>query len=147
MFAIQYFVRPSSRRVLNWDHRRSGIALVEFAVALPILFLVVFGSIQACNAIFTKQFITQVSYQGAIRAARPNTSAAQVLAEMNQLLAARGIDSATLTVAGVDGTAYDTLTAGSAFRVAVSVSPAAHHSGPSVVTYATLQAESFGRKP
>ncbi len=120
--------------------------MVEFAVALPLLFLVIFGSIQACNAIFTKQFITEVSYQGAMAASRPNVVRSSVISEMQQLMVARGISSATYDLVGVGGTSFDLLAPGDVFKVAVTVAPNVNQSGPSVVSYSTLVAETFGRK-
>lgn len=125
---------------------RPGSAVVEFSIALPLLFVIIFGSIQACNAIFAKQFITEVSYQGAVAASKPNVVRASVISEMNQLLNARGITKATYELSGVNGTSFDTLAPGDVFKVVVTVAPTTHQSGPSIVSYNTLRAESFGRK-
>ncbi|MCA9158160.1 MAG: pilus assembly protein [Planctomycetales bacterium] len=126
--------------------QRRGVAMVEFAVALPLLFLVIFGSIQACNAIFTQQFITEVSYQGAMAASRPNVVRSSVISEMQQLIDARGISSATYDLVGIGGTSFDLLVPGDVFKVVVTVAPSVNQSGPSVVSYSTLVAETFGRK-
>lgn len=125
---------------------RRGAAIVEFAVALPLLFLVIFGSIQACNAIFTQQFITEVSYQGALRASCPNVVRSSVISEMQQLMEARGITTATYNLVGVGGTSFDLLVPGDVFKVVVTVAPSVNQSGPSVVSYSTLVAETFGQK-
>ena len=45
--------------------RRSGAAVVEFAVCLPILLLIVFGSIEGASMMFLKQTLVQASYEGA----------------------------------------------------------------------------------
>lgn len=44
---------------------RKGTAAVELAVCLPILFVVVFGSIETCNAIYLKQTATSAAYEAA----------------------------------------------------------------------------------
>ena len=125
---------------------RCGTAVVEFALALPLLFLIVFGGIQACNAIFSKQFITEVSYQGAMSASKPNADKAAVIAEMQQLMVAQGLTTGTYQIVGVNGTDYELLTSGQDFKVVVTAPPTANQSGPSVASYTTLQAESIGRK-
>ena len=44
---------------------RSGAAVVEFAVCLPVLLLIVFGSIEGASMMFLKQTLVQASYEGA----------------------------------------------------------------------------------
>ncbi len=73
------------------------MAVVEFAICLPILVIVVFGSIEACNAIYLKQAATASAYE-AVRVATGSGGtkvAAQTRGE--EILAARGIAGATLT--------------------------------------------------
>ncbi|MBT5019545.1 MAG: pilus assembly protein [Planctomicrobium sp.] len=45
--------------------RRSGLAAVEFALTLPLLMILVIGSIEASNAIFLRQAITIAAYETA----------------------------------------------------------------------------------
>ena len=52
---------------------RRGTALVEFAISLPILFILIFGGIEIANAIFLQQFVSETSYQGALDAMQPNS--------------------------------------------------------------------------
>ncbi len=49
----------------NEQPLRSGIAVVEVAVCLPILVVIVLGSIEACNSIFLKQTATGAAYEAA----------------------------------------------------------------------------------
>jgi len=59
--------------------RRSGVATVEFAICLPILTLLVFGSIEAASFIFLKQSLQVAAYEGireAIRNGSTNTTSA-----------------------------------------------------------------------
>lgn len=44
---------------------RQGAAIVEFAVCLPLIFLIVLGSIQGASLLFLKQTLVQASYEGA----------------------------------------------------------------------------------
>ncbi len=145
---IRNFNNQTLSVMANATHRpaRCGTAVVEFALALPLLFLIVFGSIQASNAIFSRQFITEVSYQGAMTGSKANVAESAVIAEMNQLLTARGITTATFDIVGTDSTNYDLLAPGQMFKVSVTVPPTTKQAGPSVASYSTLRGESFGRK-
>ena len=44
--------------------RRSGVAATEFAVCLPLIILLVFGSIEATSYIFLKQTLNIAAYEG-----------------------------------------------------------------------------------
>lgn len=46
-------------------HSRNGAAVVEFAVCLPVIMLIVLGSIEAASMLFLKQTLVQASYEGA----------------------------------------------------------------------------------
>lgn len=71
--------------------------MVEFAVCLPVLVLVVFGSIEVCNAIYLKQAATATAYE-TVRVAT-GTGGTQFAGKTRgeEILAARTITSATIT--------------------------------------------------
>jgi hypothetical protein len=55
---------------------RRGVAAVEFAVCLPVIVLLVFGSIEASSFIFLKQSLNVAAYEGireSIRVGSANT--------------------------------------------------------------------------
>lgn len=52
--------------------KRRGVAAVEFAVCLPVIVLLVFGSIEASSYIFLKQSLSVAAYEGARTATRLN---------------------------------------------------------------------------
>lgn len=55
---------------------RRGVAAVEFAVCLPVIVLLVFGSIEASSFIFLKQSLNVAAYEGireSIRLGSANT--------------------------------------------------------------------------
>ena len=52
-----------SNRIVRSKPRR-GAAAVEFAVCLPVVLLVVFGSIQAASMLFLRQATIQAAYEG-----------------------------------------------------------------------------------
>jgi Flp pilus assembly protein TadG len=105
--------------------RHAGMAVVEFAVCLPILVLVVFGSIEACNAIYLKQAATASAYE-AVRVAT-GTGGTQVAGRTRgeEILAARSIQNATLTFTPADEALWNR---GTPVSVQVSV-PATNNLG------------------
>ena len=58
---------PVKRTLNTWPRksRRRGAATVEFAVCLPIIVLVVFGSIEGASMLFLRQAMIQSAYEGA----------------------------------------------------------------------------------
>ena len=44
--------------------KRQGAAVVEFAVCLPLIALIVIGSLEASNLLFLKQTLVQAAYEG-----------------------------------------------------------------------------------
>ncbi len=84
--------------------RRRALAAAELAVCLPMLTLIVFGSLQACNLIYLKHGAVTAAYEGTLELAKRNASSASVIARAEQVLAARGVRGATIQIhpAGTD---------------------------------------------
>lgn len=57
-------ISRNRNRIARTQSRR-GAAAVEFAVCLPVVLLVVFGSIQAASMLFLRQATIQAAYEGA----------------------------------------------------------------------------------
>ena len=97
----------------------TGAVIVEMAVCLPLMLLVVFGCIEANNAIFRGQALTSVAHEGVIVGIKPNATAQDVEDRVGVVMAARGISAYTVNVEtfGVD---FDDLRSGELFRVEVS---------------------------
>ena len=72
--------------------------MVEMAVCLPLLLLISFGGIETANAIFLKQIVSQVAYEGARLAAIPDTTEAEILKRCNDFISARRIKGATVSI-------------------------------------------------
>lgn len=77
---------------------RAGAAIVEMAVCLPLLLLISFGAIEAANAIFLKQALSQVAYEGARAGSLPETTEATIRQRCEEFLSARHIKGATVSV-------------------------------------------------
>jgi Flp pilus assembly protein TadG len=80
------------------DRIRNGLATVELAICLPILVVMVFGSIEATDAIFLKQRLTAVAYEGARSATTPGKTSAMATTAMNNIIAQFGISGCSVTI-------------------------------------------------
>jgi len=76
----------------------SGAAAVEFAVCLPILVSIVFGSIEGCSMIFLQQSLQTAAYEAARTAVRPVSSTAEAVNRGQFLLHERNVKSGNVSV-------------------------------------------------
>ena len=84
------------------SHGRRGTAAVEFAVCLPIIILLVFGSIEASSFIFLKQSLGVAAYEGAREAIRSGASNGDAKARATTILDARDVQDFTIDFPGTD---------------------------------------------
>jgi len=121
---------PKTFTVRAFNHRsenplalsRRGGALIELVIILPVLFIVILGSVDICNNIFAKQFLTEVSYQGALSGTVSSVTETEVLASVQAYLDSRGVENATIDIQGIDGSSFDLVKPGEMFEVLVGVS-------------------------
>lgn len=93
--------RPFRRR------HRKGVAAVEFAVCLPVLVLLVFGSIEASSFIFLKQSLNVAAYEGireSIRVGRGNNDGAD---RATNILQSRAVNNFNIAFPNGDATAAE----------------------------------------
>ena len=76
---------------------RKGAAVVEFAVCLPVILLIVLGSIEAASMMFLRQALVQSAYEGAKVAIRNNGNNADANAAVQAVAAGRRIQQMTVT--------------------------------------------------
>jgi Flp pilus assembly protein TadG len=112
--------RPSHRNASGNTRSRFGSAVVELALVLPVLVLIVFGSIEANNAIYLQQVLTEVAYQGALEGVDISATEQDVIDRMQDYVDQTSFTGVTFDVAGTDGTDFDELIAGEPFRVTVT---------------------------
>ena len=84
----------------------SGQSLAEFALAVPMLLLLVIGMVEFARGWMVKQVITNVAREGARLAVLPTSTQAQVAARVDSLLTDAGINpsNASVTLTVCDGT-------------------------------------------
>lgn len=102
---------------------RDGVAAVEFAIVLPILLILVLGSVELCQRLYLRQSTTIAAYEGVRVAARKTSAAADVTKRCNSLLADRKITGATVIVTPAD---FKNLTTGATINVQIKVPWAAN---------------------
>jgi len=78
--------------------RRRGVAATELAVCLPIVVLLVLGTIEACSMIFLKQSLSVAAYEGVRTAIVPGATKADVETACQQILADRNVTGGQVTI-------------------------------------------------
>ncbi|MAI31830.1 MAG: pilus assembly protein [Rubripirellula sp.] len=73
--------------------RRSGVAAAECAVCLPLLILLVFGSIEATSLIFLKQTLNIAAYEGIREAIKVGSNNASGTSRAENILRSRDVKS------------------------------------------------------
>lgn len=87
-----------ARGRLRTQGGRRGIAATELAVCVPVLVLLVCGSIQACDLLYLKHALVSAAYEGSLELAKPSSTNASVNLRITQLLDARGVNGATIAI-------------------------------------------------
>ena len=86
------------RRTRNKNgSRRSGAAVVEFAVCLPVILLIVLGSIEAASMLFLRQALVQSAYEGVKVAVRNNGDNALATQAVENVAAGRRLENMSIT--------------------------------------------------
>lgn len=88
----QSFKRTRRRQPSN----RRGAALVEFALCVPMLVIIILGSIEATSAIFIRQTVVIAAYEAAREAIRREGSLDSASQRADEILSQRNVKSATV---------------------------------------------------
>ena len=76
---------------------RRGVATVEFAVCLPVIVLVVLGSIEAASMLFLRQAMIQSAYEGAKVAILRNAENADAISAAQAVIQGRQLDGVSIS--------------------------------------------------
>lgn len=87
----------NKRRVRSARPKRAGVACVEAACLLPVILLVVLGSVEVTNKIFLKQSLATAAYESCRTAIESNAKNGLAKSAGMEILKARGVKSATIT--------------------------------------------------
>ena len=85
------FFRNLPKRSTTHRGARRGAASVEFAICLPVLFLLTFGTIDICTMIFLNESASLAAYEGARRGVGRGYTNADSTARVVEFLDERGI--------------------------------------------------------
>ena len=77
--------------------RRSGTAVLEMAVSLPLLITLVFGAMEMANAVFLRQSMNMAAYEAAKVITRPGTNEALARTRCQEIMTVRKVSTYTLT--------------------------------------------------
>ncbi len=113
---------------------RFGLAVVELALALPLVVLVTFATIEICTALHKQQYLKIVAYEGARVGVTPRAESADVMHKCETLLQARNIVGYTITTMPTDPA---TLVAGDYYTITI-VAPLYSHSLGAMFASSTL---------
>ena len=116
------------RRTIN--RQRSGIAVVEAAVTLPLIVLFVVALIQFVNMIFLRQKVTSACYVGMQQLAQVGATESNVHDTVDSILTSRGVTNATIQIlpTGI----LDTAPMGTEFSIRVQAPFSGNLSGPMI---------------
>lgn len=127
--------------------KQLGAAAIELALCMPVIFTVIFASIEACNMIALKQIIAESAYDAALVALQAGATEADVIANANTVLAARNITPHQVTIEGPGGISFSSIQHGQPVRVTVEVQTDGNIVGPQLFgATRTVSAESVAMK-
>lgn len=87
-----------TRRTKKPTTWRSGTAVTELAITLPILVMMLLATIECCCMIFVTQTLHIAAYEGTRVALVPKITPAQVDFAIRQILNDRRVQNATITI-------------------------------------------------
>ena len=110
------------RRLKCQENKRQGVALVEFALVIPVFFVLFFGMVDIARAFMAKALLDNAARVGSRTGTLQGKTNADVQAAITAAFAGEGINGTTATIT-VNGKAVDVSTAvtGDIVRVVISV--------------------------
>ena len=96
---------------------RTGSAAIELALAIPVVLLIVFGSVETANLVYLKQNLTDTAYHGTLIGVKQGATESYVQSQVSSMLAARCIQGASVDVA--PGVLLEDLDRGQLFSIRI----------------------------
>jgi Flp pilus assembly protein TadG len=105
--------RSRQRRIMP----RKAAAAAEMAICLPLMVMLVLGSIETCSMIYLRHSLTIASYEGARMAIDYDGTSAAAEARCQEILDAREVVDASINI---EPDAVETLSRGEVLSITVS---------------------------
>jgi Flp pilus assembly protein TadG len=114
--------KPSRFPLYSRNSKRSGAAVLEFAIVAPVLFLIILGIIEVGRGLMVTHLLTNAARQGCRLGVIEGTSTAQISTVVLNTLKSQGINGNTVTIQVNDGVAdASTAQAGDEITVLITV--------------------------
>jgi Flp pilus assembly protein TadG len=84
-------IEKQANRQRKWFGTRTGAATVEFAVCMPVIVLIVLGSIEGASMLFLRQAMVQSAYEGVKTAIKHDSDNARARAAAEDVARGRGL--------------------------------------------------------
>ena len=78
--------------------RRAGVAAAEMAVSLPMMLAMVFGAIEATNAVYVKKALVEAAYEAGNVASSVGGTSTVAISRAKGVCTLLGVNSVTVTV-------------------------------------------------
>ena len=78
--------------------RRQGVAAVEAALCLPVVLILMLGTLEICSGIFLRESLKIASFEGARAGVRRQSTPDQVRTTVTEVLQARGVQGAQIEI-------------------------------------------------
>ena len=85
-------------RPTRYRNARRGSVILECAFTIPIMFFMIFATVEICNAIFTKQSLSVAAYEAARVAIVPGATTENVEVQAEIVLAATSVNDPIIEI-------------------------------------------------
>jgi len=101
-------------------NQRTGAAIIEMAICMPVLVLLVYGTIELTGSIFLKQTLTSAAHEGALFGMKVGASEEGIRERVELILEGRNLGDTCDVQVSPTGDAFDAMASGDSFTVSVS---------------------------
>jgi Flp pilus assembly protein TadG len=101
------FASTNHRRRSRKQHKRSGVATIEFAIVLPVLIALTIGTMDLCAMMFLRESAVLAAYEGARRGVGRGRTNADVVERVTEFLDERNVEYGGADVVTISGSGFD----------------------------------------
>lgn len=86
-------------RKRNIKGQRDGAVMVEFAIVVPVLFLLFFASMELCRVAMIRHTVNNAIYEGCRVGIIPGATTGEVQGETQRILSSIGLNNVSISIA------------------------------------------------